>query len=125
MSSDSTFYGRPCVHSQFRRFAGRQVARGQREEVDARRSDGSEFVRATAYLLLARQHDQAAAAHFGNPVHVRCVACEQGVVRDERNAGFAQNRIKAAASKIEVDEERERGRRVRRHCGAQTSAPLR
>ena len=93
--------------------------------MNARRSDGSKFVRAAAYFLVARQHDQAAAAHFGNPVHVRCVACEQGVVRDERNAGFAQNRIKAAASKIEVDEERERGRRVRRHCGAQTSAPLR
>ena len=125
MSSDSTLHSRPCVHAQCRRFACRQVARGQREKVDARRSDGSASVRAAAYLLVARQHDHAAAAHVGNPVHVRCVVCEQGVVRDEGNAGFAQGRIEAAALAVAVDEERRRGCRVRRCCGARISAPSR
>ena len=34
---------------------------------------GNDFVRAAAYLLVARQHDQAAAAQLGDPVHVGCV----------------------------------------------------
>ena len=93
--------------------------------MNARRSDGSKFVRAAAYFLVARQHDQAAAAHFGNPVHVGGVVREQVAMRDEGNADFAQSRIKLAALAVAIDEERRRGCRVRRHCGAQTSAPLR
>ena len=117
MSRDSALHSRPCVHAQCRRFACRQIARGQREQVNARRSDGSEFVRAAAYLLVVRQHDQAAAAHLGNPVHVGCVVRKQGVVRDEGDAAFPHGRIEAAALAVAVDEERRRGCRVRRCCG--------
>ena len=64
-----------------------------RDKVNAHRFDGSEFVRAAAYLLVARQHDQAAAAHLGNPVHVGCVVRKRGVVLDEGDAAFPQGRM--------------------------------
>ena len=73
--------------------------------MNARRSDGGEFVRAAANLLVACQHDPTTAAYLGNPVHVGCVVCEQGAVRDEGDAGFAQGPIKAPAPQIAVAEE--------------------
>ena len=75
------------------------------EQVQACSANGGQFVGPAPDLLIARDDEPAAAADFGDPLHVRRVGCEMVAVGDEGNTGRAQCLIEHAAPGVAIDEE--------------------